>query len=294
MNLFASRKDILCQEMTNTYNALVQASNFRKAYAKSWSDFGSTACAMMASQIPELKHQFEEMRKLFNDVAEIHVRLAEGELRNAEDFRDVIERFAVAFRANEESYNYKEVYKMARRKYQSLLDKKKQLESKTGGEKELPKVNVQIEDQKHVVIKAINAYIKKVKFLREAKDKYNKFKIRRMKHGWVRYTESLKKATDEEIAKFTEIQDLLSSLKVIDPKAGEAAEAMVAQQMSVSPPEPVQMPNAPDLPEEEKENEQDEQEEEKEDKESDEEIVEEQQQETINGNMNEPLFDDFE
>ena len=145
--------------MTNTYNALVQTSSYRKAYAKSWSDFGSTACAMMASQIPELKAQFEEMRKLFNDVSEIHVLLAE--LRNAEDFRDVIERFAVCYRANEDAYNYKEAYKISRNKYQSLLEKRKLIESKPNSAKDLPKIKVQIEDQKQVVIKAINAYIKK-------------------------------------------------------------------------------------------------------------------------------------
>ena len=69
-----------------------------------------------------------------------------------------------------------------------------------------------------------------------------------MKKGWIRYTESLKKATDDEIAKFTEIHDLLASLKLANPNAGEMAEEAVAQQMSVPLPESIPMPSIPDPP----------------------------------------------
>lgn len=242
MLIFASRKDVLCQEMKNAYNALVQTSEARKVYAQSWCDFGSTACAMLTSQIPELKKDFEQFRALCTQLSIAYRNLSEGEMRNAEDFRDVIERYAVVYRAFNEMFDAKDKYLSMNEKYQALKEKSKVAAKKPNNENAVSKLNLKVADAKEATIEALKNLINCTETVKTEKGKYNLFKIKRMKQGWVRYTNSLKTASEEEIRIFTQMKELIFRLNVKNPGAARTFETKVQEQLEVPNPEPVHIP----------------------------------------------------
>lgn len=231
MNIFASRRDILCQEMKNAYSALVRASESRTAYAQGWSDFGSTTCAMLTSQIPEFRKEFEQLRDICVQLSIVHRALAAAELRNAEDFRDVIERYAVVFRNFNEKFDAKERYLTQNERYRALKEKAKAAARKPNNESAVAKLNIRVEDAKAATAAALRALIEATEAVVTEKDKYNKFKIRRMRQGWARYTAALRAASADELRLFESLRSLISGIRVQSPTTA----ASVASQLPTAP-----------------------------------------------------------
>lgn len=231
MNLFLSRKDVLCSEITHVYEGMVQSAESRVLYAKSWSDIGSTSCAMLTSQIPELKAQFEEMRTIFNEVYQIHFKLAKEIERSAEDIRDVYERFDVLFRVNEEYNIRKEQLADATRKLTEAHAKIEAEKAKGTYQKNEAKLLANLEAARKDKTDALRRIKRKVKQLMAVKDSYNKFKVKRFRQGFTRYSHALREAAQSEIQKLTQIREFLAALSVDDPTAASAVGAMVQQNL---------------------------------------------------------------
>ncbi|KAH0793850.1 hypothetical protein GPJ56_002272 [Histomonas meleagridis] len=242
MNIFSfNKKKQICQEASVVYAGLVQAYEGRRAYAKSWSDIGSTSCVMLISQIPELKQKLEEVRQLFSDISEIHYKLANEEERAAEDFRDVIERFSVVYRVNQEYITRKQQYVEATH---NLEDSHKKIEvesQKPNYEKYRVKLEQQLADAKKAKEDALRRSKRKALQMANTKDVYNKFKVRRTREGFSRYNNALKDAMQNEIRKLVELRDLIYSLKLQSEETAKAIEVTIEKAMTeqVAPPAPV-------------------------------------------------------
>ena len=286
--------------MDVVYRGLHSASEARLQYAKGWEDFGKTSAIMLTSQIPELEAQFQELEKLFAEVAAIHRKLAQEESRNAEDFRDVIERFSVVYRVSEEYSTRKQQWKEACEAFDSA-NKKIELEKLKGT---YAKNQVKLEANLAAAKKEKSDFLRRIKRkcqqLIDEKNKYNKFKIRRFRSGWTRYANALKVASEAEIDVYGRIRDYLSQLNVEHPEAAKVAEAAVTEQLSKPAPAPVAVPNHEeemleenhDVPEANIENE--ENYENQENQENQEDNQDNGEAQPADGVPAEPLFDNFE
>ncbi|KAK8834330.1 hypothetical protein M9Y10_032775 [Tritrichomonas musculus] len=243
MSIFASKKDQLCKDMDVVYHGLHNASEARLQYAKGWEDFGKTSAIMLTSQIPELETQFQELEKLFTEVANIHRQLAQEESRNAEDFRDVIERFSVVYRVSEEYSTRKQQWKEACDNFDSA-NKKIEIEKLKGTyQKNQAKLEANLAAAKKEKSDFLRRIKRKCQQLIDEKNKYNKFKIRRFRSGWTRYSNALKVASEAEIDVYGRIRDYLSQLNIENPEAAKVAEAAVNEQLSKPAPGPAPIPN---------------------------------------------------
>ena len=232
LTVFQFGKDKLCADMSVVYDGLTTAVKNRREYAKSWTNFGQQASVMAISQLPDHKEKLEQFAELFAEVGQIHNELAAKEERNAEDFRDVIERFSVVYRVNEEYNIRKEQWDDACKeleKAQRTLDAESA--KPTFASKE-PKLRANIEKAKQLKRDCLRRYKRKVLQFIRVKQQYCKFKVRRIKHGFLLYAEAMREAAKKEMDIFVRIRDHLNCLKSGD----EPVAAAVAEQLSQAPP----------------------------------------------------------
>jgi hypothetical protein len=232
--VLASRKDRVCTDLIAVHQGLVTALKARRDYAESWTDLGKTAAAMASLQIPPLAEQFTKLSDLFNEVAQIHLKLADAEDRNADDWRDVFERFDVVFRYNDQ-------YNEAKFKYAEVTNELSQLQARietekakqSWGKNEL-RYTQQEASAKAARIAALDRYRQILTLLRDAKIAYNKFKIRQLRHGWKLYAAALREAAEAEMDVFGRIKEHLQGLSV-EGAQGELQRAATAQLAAPSP-----------------------------------------------------------
>jgi hypothetical protein len=244
--VFASRKDRVCTDLIAVHEGLLASVQARREYARSWTDLGKTASGMASLQIPPLKDQFTKLSELFNDAAQIHLKLADAEDRNADDFRDVFERFDVVFRYNDQ-------YNDAKIKYAEATNELAQIRDRIAVEKELPswgKVEMKYTQQEGIAkanrIAALDRYKQQVALLLNAQQAYIKFKVRQFSHGWKLYAAALKEASEAELDVFARIKEHLQGLSLDGPEG--ALQLAATAQLAASPVEaiPQEVIDAPD------------------------------------------------
>lgn len=248
LTIFQSRKDQLCNDMTIVYGELIAATKHRKAFAQSWISLGVKLQNLGASQVPELKEKFEELSSLFAKVGEIHNTLAAAEERRAENWRDVIERFAVVYRVNEEYVERKREWKEADDKL-IVIKSQYQIEStKPSFDKSKAKMEANMEVAKENKKKKLHAFKVKVAHLLKVKDEYNKFKVRRFTDGFKQYGEKLQQACEQEVVVLKQIKEFLSQLSLGEEVAQEVAGALSGSVPQVDQQKEVQAMNMDDIP----------------------------------------------
>ena len=224
---FQSRRDQLCNDMTIVYHALSAACQHRRSYAKSWTAFGVTAEKMGTSQVSEMADKFGSLRELCAELGSVHQDLADSEERCAEDFRDVIERFYVLYRTNEEYLEAKRRYKAAR---ETLLDIQYDMNEAEKQGAEARRLKLEPREQRAKAEKHVQLieFKKKVAHLLHVKKSYNAFKVSRMRHAFVTYGDGIKAAAEREVEIYKRMQALLSEL-TLDEAATEAVAAQLAE-----------------------------------------------------------------
>lgn len=235
MMFFANKKDQLCMDMSTVYNGLIQAVKGRRLFAESWEGFADATTKMIETQIPSIAPQFEALEKLIKELADCERQLSNGEERYAEDFRDVIERFAVVYRVNEEFNARKSVFKDCCTFLKTAEERLVAEQAKPTFEKNRSKLEQAVEICKQDKKNALRRYIRKIKQLITVKDSYNKFKIRRFRSGFITYANALKTAAEKEIEIYGRIRDHLAQIKVEDPATGEQLESALNEQMENAP-----------------------------------------------------------
>jgi hypothetical protein len=232
--LLASARELICDDLIATHNGLVAAVQARREYARSWTKFGKAINTMAYGQLPPLASEFEKLSDLFNEVAEIHATLSDVEDRNADDFRDIYERFDVLYRQSHVNSEAKAEFMSAFAAYEAI---KKQVQV----EREKPtwaKVELKFLQQeagaKGMLRAARDRYRGTLQELVRVREAYTAFKIRRLRSGFLLYVRALRQASEKELDVFARIQELLSGLSL----SGEAAAALDAQ-LVAAPPEAV-------------------------------------------------------
>ena len=232
-------KNEVCYDLLVTYERLISAAKHRKEYGLKWEQVGKLVADMAKSQVPELEEKYNELAELFHRIGKHHKRLARREIRNAEDYRDVVERFNVVYRVQEEKDDKKDDYEKAEKalkKAQAAIEAN-QSNPNFGSMKTKLEGNLNIAKEKAHT--ALFHYKRKLAQLVQVRNTYNLLKVQRMKHGSLEYANALKKYAEKDIELFLKVKELLDSLTI----DGDVAEA-VNEAVSQPAPEPADLAQA--------------------------------------------------
>lgn len=235
---FQTKKGILLHDMHTIHKYLEAAAQHRKAFATSWEEMGRTVKAMIVSQCPETQASMDKFEELLKEIAQCHYRLADEEMRNSEDFNDVIERYNVLYRMHQ-------AYTAAKKKFMDAADTldearsdNKQAEARQDYEKRKEKLLANIEKCENYKKECVKEVITNLREFIETRTKYNDFKVRRFRSGWSRYAKSLQIESEKELAVIAKIQELLAELKSggnVSAESVSKIEESVANNLAASP-----------------------------------------------------------
>ena len=241
-NIFKSKKEILLTEMHEIYAGLFAASEGRKKYAQSWVELANYIKLMILTQNPQIEGKLDRFVDLFGQIGQCHSRLAEAELRNAEDFRDVAERFSVVFRSNDEYIQQKRKFREYEADLKEAIAKNETEKSKSNYAKNQAKLEGNIERLKGLKQEALDETKRKLQVLIDTREKYNQFKVRRFTHGWTTYGTALKTESEKEAELLTQVEELLNELKgELESGTAQQVTEAIKQQVDAAP----DLPDAP-------------------------------------------------
>ncbi|OHT17291.1 hypothetical protein TRFO_41129 [Tritrichomonas foetus] len=216
--------DTLISDMWVIAKGLMGSGEAREKYSASWTKFGTKLAVLVNSQASESYDACAKVVEQINKVAEIHKTLSISEKRSAEDFRDIIERYYVVFRANKHYQECKAAYARAGENLENAK-KKEMIESlKAGNPKNKAKLEFNVQKAKEDKIAALERLKQSVRDMLQARQKYNAFKIKRLVSGWTRYGEAMKVACEAEAATFDALRSEISQLRESGGAGGQAAD----------------------------------------------------------------------
>lgn len=161
-------------------------------------------------------------------------RLAEAEIRNSEDFRDVAERFTVVYRANNEYIDQKRKFRELEEALKNAIKKNEEESQKSNYAKNQAKLEANIKKLRTEKKEAYELTKQKLRDLIDTRNKYNAFKIRRFCHGWSLLGEALKAEGQTMSQVLDQISECLSSLSLSKEAAAEVQQA-VQDQVAAAP-----------------------------------------------------------
>lgn len=207
------KKDKNVEEMEQIYQGLKLAATNRHKYALKWTAWNQSLSSLCISQNPDVSDKFNTIVELTNKIGEIEESLAKDEDRNAEDYRDVIERFNAVLRKNYKYIDAKQAYKTASMKLNEAKAKDVSEQAKPTYEQKRFKLQQVIEQAKEKKRQKLEELKDTLRDLIEHRDRYNKFKIRRLAEGFTRYGSAIKTVCDDAIPVLEELNDAVRDLR---------------------------------------------------------------------------------
>jgi hypothetical protein len=206
-------KDSILNDMVVSAKAMIGAGERRLKYANDWKEIGPIMSHLVVSQSPDVAEKMTAAVTILNQVSEVEGKLAQDEMRNGEDFRDVIERYEVLFRTNEVYLESKQRLRSANEDLDASIEKDKREALKPTYERNRPKLEISISKAKDGKRVAVEKSKEAIRNLINAREKYTRFKVRRLKQGWIRYGTGLSTTCEKEIELFTRLRNILEDMK---------------------------------------------------------------------------------
>lgn len=207
------KKDKNVEEMQGIYDGLKLTATNRIMHAKKWTAWNQSLSNLGHTQNPDAAPKFEAIVEITNKIGEIEETLGKEEDRNAEDYRDIIERFHCLMGKNHKYIDAKHNYKAATQKVQEAKAKDAMEQSKPTYEQKKFKLLQAIEQAKDKKRQRLEELKDSLRDLIDHRGRYNKFKVRRLCEGWSRYGNALKTSIEEEISALQELQDAVNDLR---------------------------------------------------------------------------------
>ena len=232
-------KDPVLNDMVTSAKSLMGAATVRQKYAADWRKFGEKLKAFVNSQNPDVAEKMQTLSDLLNEVSDAENALAQDEIRNADDFRDIIERYAVLFRVNEEYLQAKLAYKRATDALADAIQKDKVESTKPTYDRNRPKLLAAIERSKAQKRASLIRFKEQTEALLDQRGRYTRFKVRKMVEGWTRYGNGLKRMCETETDIFQRIKEVLNELREsgnVNHEAVDQMERQIEQQAQAAPP----------------------------------------------------------
>ena len=161
---------------------------------------------------PDYLDPFQKIVQKFNRVCELAGQISNSETRCSEDLRDVVERFQVVARISREHYHLMTTADKTAADLTLLGQKKRALITTAKWEEEGARIESQISSARANRENALNAAKQKTEELIEAQVAYQNFKLRRMKHAWLQFAQTIRECSAEAASLFAEISEDLANI----------------------------------------------------------------------------------
>ena len=207
----------------------ISTADARQAYATSTAKFATALVNMMARLSPDLSEQINTLAGLYTRVSKINENIVNSERRSGEDMRDLVERFAVVTRLNQEYQKHQELYK---ERSDALI------EAMADNIVELKKVSFDTVTRERIAARVVKARQDKknehdllkqtLAALIDAKERYNAFKRNRIRHAWIGWAADHARLVAEEKTVLEQIVEFLNSNSLTPEIAEQARELLGA------------------------------------------------------------------
>jgi hypothetical protein len=234
--LFAlGEKDIVLRDMIASMKGFFSAGEGRQKYAASWRSLSAKLAAMLSSQNSEIHPKVDSLCGLLGRLADAEQELAASEIRAAEDFRDIIERYDVLFRCNEEYLQAKKEFGSATEALARVKAADSAESTKPSYEKTKYRLQANVAQARDILKKTIEIYKARTQAMIGVRNRYTAFKIRRLTHGWVLYGNALKQNCETELELLQQVKGVLAELRIAGEAAAAEVEEAIEQQLAEAP-----------------------------------------------------------
>ena len=218
-----AKKNPVLENIKALYHSIARMSSNRVEYAQRLSDFSTNIQEMIRVVCPDVQEAMSAVGAVFSKIVQCNAELAAKEERVSEDIRDLVERFSVVNRANENYMKQTENYANASNKLIDALAEELAQKEKVGYEKIRPKIEAAITKakiEKNAQNKTLSQSISR---LINLKEKYNQFKIRRLTHAFQLFSSALAEHSEKEARFYQELIEALDNVKNAIPQELNAA-----------------------------------------------------------------------
>lgn len=211
--LLIAKREKNVEPMIKIYDGMKKSSKNRIRYSDKWMKFVESVQAVASSQNEEVGEYFSKFAEIGTQIANLNLDLGTQERRNAEDFRDVFERYEALMEKTKRYTKCKSDYKKASKDYVESMNKDAQEQQKPNYSTKRFKIQENIEKCKDRKIRKLQKVKDALADLIDARKRYNDFKVRRFSEGFTRYGTSLKHAIEDEIELLEQLKASIVDLK---------------------------------------------------------------------------------
>ena len=213
----ASKRQVMSDIVDIVASARDQCESHHRE-AESMKDFLAKMEALIAEEAPEFLEKFKEIAGIMTQSIQCDDRIASAEERLMEDYNDIKARFEVLFRTTEDTGESK--IKLREARY--LITKLRQdleTDRAKGGKKQYKieaEIRAAIDSKKTAIEDLEKMYVE----LTSTRDRYNRFKVRRLRNAYGNLGREVAAASNEQ-------QEILGRLRKCIGEAREGVELML-------------------------------------------------------------------
>ncbi|KAH0792872.1 hypothetical protein GPJ56_003136 [Histomonas meleagridis] len=201
------------QTIVNSFDAIAES---RSGKAKVLRKVTNSAISLIQSETPQFEQMLTYSLGQFNEIASSEDTLSLSEMRFKDDMLDIVERYRVITKL-EKAYTDSIAEIERTKNLVQEIETSIQLES--GSQKQ--KLLESLQNAKLSRNNAISNAKKVTKKLIQAKRKFSKFKVNRLRHGWRTYSEALRVCAEQQEDLY---QSIISSLADIRSRIDDVCE----------------------------------------------------------------------
>ena len=214
---FVLSKDKPMPELQIVVSSIGSVTEARQSKSKTLKRIPKSCVSLVESETPSYAQMILYSLEPFQAISECEEVLSASELRFKEDLQDIVERYSVVLRIKK---NYDDIileiekFKNTVKEIETLLQLS---ECNTQKQKLIDNLKIAKANRNESIKQAIEI----TKELIEAKKRFEKFMINRIKHGWKVYSEQLYKTSITEYDLYQSISNSLADVRVRIDEANE-------------------------------------------------------------------------
>ena len=180
----------LLEDLFEIVDRTYEGASFHQREIESLKLFVEKSIVMFESEAPEFKGKFKAMMDIISEIIGEEQKIQQAEHRVAEDLNDIAARFDIVFRTSEETMEKTSNVKRASARIAELREKL-QADISKGGAKQVA-IEQEITNAIEAKKKAVEEADVKLQEFIAVKQRYNKFKVRRMRNAYSNFGEVTK------------------------------------------------------------------------------------------------------
>jgi hypothetical protein len=216
---------MLTTPIKHIYVALANESAHRLRYSQSWLDLSRSSLSLVTSTVPECASTWQEVCVLFSRLSAIHRELAEQQNRSSDEFRDVFERQNVVQRISDEYRNLHGAFNRASDQLLHATVNKANEQVRPSYERRERGLNDAIQRAITAKRRAADDLKAKLRELIEQRQRFGRYKLRKLKSGFVGYVVAVKAALEQEMDVMAGIEELVGKLQTDSARMPPAFQA---------------------------------------------------------------------